>query len=114
SAFYTYKNDKKILENNQDKTNLERETFLYNIELELIQQDAEINKIEELITTDKRIIQHREKVTNTTRNQLKYGTATSNDYLTAIAAEDQVKLRLMIHKNKLLKAKYDKQTTIGI
>lgn len=114
SVFYTHKNDKKVLENNQDMVDIQREVFLYNTKLELIQQDAEINKIEELIETDKRIIQHREKVKNTTRNQLKYGTATSNDYLTALTAEDQAKLSLIIHEIDLLMKKYDVQTTTGV
>src|SRR5690606_35522556 len=84
TGFYTYKNEKKMLANNQSLIDIERETFLFNINLILKQHNADIIKMQELIETDKSIVTLRENVKNTTQNQLQYGTATTNDYLIAV------------------------------
>src|SRR5690606_23782989 len=84
TGFYTFKNEKKILANSQNMIDIQMETFLFNTNLTLKQQNADITKMEQLIETDKSIIALRENVKNTTQNQLTYGTATTNDYLIAV------------------------------
>ena len=111
--FYTYKNEKKMLANSQSMVDIQRETFLFNTSLTLKQQNADITKIQELIKTDKSIVTLRESVKNTTKNQLTYGTATTNDYLIAVNAEDQAKQNLILHEIQLLMTEYNTQTTAG-
>jgi len=111
--FYTYKNEKKIIANSQNMIDIQRETFLFNTNLTLKQQNADITKMQELIETDKSIITLRESVKNTTQNQLTYGTATTNDYLIAVNAEDQAKQNLILHEIQLLMTEYNAQTTAG-
>lgn len=111
--FYTYKNEKKIIANSQNMIDIQRETFLFNTNLTLKQQNADITKMQELIETDKSIITLRESVKNTTQNQLTYGTATTNDYLIAVNAEDQAKQNLILHEIQLLMTEYNTQTTSG-
>ena len=111
--FYTYKNEKKIIANSQNMIDIQRETFLFNTNLTLKQQNADITKMQELIETDKSIITLRESVKNTTQNQLTYGTATTNDYLIAVNAEDQAKQNLILHEIQLLMTEYNTQTTAG-
>lgn len=113
TGFYTYKNEKKILANNQSMIDIQRETFLFNTNLTLKQQNADITKVQELIETDRNIITLRESVKNTTQNQLTYGTATTNDYLIAVNAEDQAKQSLILHEIQLLMTEYNAQTTAG-
>ncbi len=113
TGFYTYKNEKKILANNQSIIDIQRETFLFNTNLTLKQQNADITKMQELIETDRSIITLRESVKNTTQNQLTYGTATTNDYLIAVNAEDQAKQSLILHEIQLLMTEYNAQTTAG-
>ena len=113
TGFYTYINEKKILTNNQSAIDIQRETFLFNTNLTLKQQNADITKMQELIETDKSIITLRESVKNTTQNQLTYGTATTNDYLIAVNAEDQAKQSLILHEIQLLMTEYNAQTTAG-
>jgi outer membrane protein TolC len=113
TGFYTYKNEKKILTNNQSAIDIQRETFLFNTNLTLKQQNADITKMQELIETDKSIITLRESVKTTTQNQLTYGTATTNDYLIAVNAEDQAKQSLILHEIQLLMTEYNAQTTAG-
>lgn len=113
TGFYTYKNEKKMLANNQSMIDIQRETFLFNTNLTLKQQNADITKMQELIETDKSIVTLRENVKNTTQNQLTYGTATTNDYLIAVNAEDQAKQSLILHEIQLLMTEYNAQTTAG-
>jgi len=113
TGFYTYKNEKKMLANNQSLIDIERETFLFNINLILKQHNADIIKMQELIETDKSIVTLRENVKNTTQNQLQYGTATTNDYLIAVNAEDLAKQSLILHEIQLLMTEYNAQTTAG-
>lgn len=113
TGFYTYKNEKKMIANSQSMIDIQRETFLFNTNLTLKQQNADITKIQELIETDKSIVTLRESVKNTTQNQLTYGTATTNDYLIAVNAEDQAKQNLILHEIQLLMTEYNTQTTSG-
>jgi len=113
TGFYTYKNEKKMLANNQSMIDIQRETFLFNTNLTLKQQNADITKMQDLIETDKSIVTLRESVKNTTQNQLTYGTATTIDYLIAVNAEDQAKQSLILHEIQLLMTEYNAQTTAG-
>ncbi len=113
TRFYTYKKEKEILSLNQDIINVKQETFLFNTQLKLKQQNAEIDKIKELIKTDKDIVNLQENIKNTTLNQLTYGTATTNDYLTAINAENKAKQNLILHNIQLLMSQYNTQITKG-
>lgn len=113
SNFYTQKNEKKILSVSQNNVEVQRETFLFNTQLKTKQQNTGINKVLKLIETDKSIIKLRENIKKTTQNQLTYGTATINDYLTAVNAEDQAKQRLILHQIELLMTEYNNKILTG-
>ncbi len=113
TGFYTYKNERRTLALNQSFIDIQRETFLFNTNFALKQQNADITKMQELIETDKSIVTLRESVKTTTQNQLTYGTATTNDYLIAVNAEDQAKQNLILHEIQLLMTEYNLQTTSG-
>lgn len=111
--FYTYKQEKQLLTINQNTLGVQKETFLFNTNLMLKQQNNEIAKLEELIQTDKDIIRLRENVKLSAQNQLEFGTATTNDYLTYINAEDNAKQALLLHEIQLLMARYSFKTISG-
>lgn len=113
TGFYTYNKEKKIISVNQSFIDIQRETFLFNTNLNLRQQNSEITKVQELIETDRDIISLRESVKNTTKIQLENGTATTNDYLISVNAEDQARQNLILHEIQLLMAQYNYQTTSG-
>ena len=98
---------------NQKALDVQKETFLFNTHLTLKQQNNEITKLEELIQTDKDIIQLRENVKLSAQSQLENGTATTNDYLTYVNAEDQAKQNLILHEIQLLMAQYHFKITSG-
>ena len=113
SGFYTYKNDKKILALNQNGLDIQKDVFIFNTTLSMQQQNAEVSKIQELIDTDQIIVALRESIKGTTKSQLENGTATTNDYLVAVNAQDQAQQNLMLHQIQLLMSQYNHKTTSG-
>lgn len=113
AGYYSSKNDKQLIQLQQKEIEVEKETFLFNTQITLSQQNSEIDKMEKLVTTDQQIIPLLENVKNSSLNQLKYGTATTNDYILAVNAVDTAKLNLVIHQIQLLLAQYALQTTTG-
>ncbi len=113
SGFYTFKKEKQLLTLNQNSFDIQNETFLFSTRLSMTQQNSEINKFQELITTDNEIIALREKIKSTSKSQLENGTTTTIDYMTYVNAEDQAKQNLLLHQIQLLIAQYNYQTTSG-
>lgn len=113
SGLYTAGKERKIIGLNQKTLDIQKEVFLFNTRLSLEQQHSEVQKIKELIATDNDIIALRAQVKETTQTQLEYGTATSNDFITAANAEDQARQNLLLHNIQLLLAQYNIQTTSG-
>lgn len=113
SGLYTYKNDKQLININKRTIELQKETFLLNTNSQLVQQQAEINKYEQLIATDQQIIELRKSVKDAALAQLENGVITSGDYLREVNAEDQARLTLITHQLQLLQAKINYQTITG-
>lgn len=113
SAFYTYKKDKSIVSLNQDLVEVQRQVFLFNTQLSLSQQQAELNKMEELIKTDEEILSLRSSIKTTANAQLENGTITAIDYVSYVNAEDQAKQNKLLHQLQLLMAQYATQTISG-
>ena len=113
SGLYTAKNERKQVATNQAGIKLQQEIFLFNTNLALSQQCAEISKMQELITDDSEIIKLRENVKNATQTQLENGTATTNDYLIAVNAEAQARQNLISHEIQLIMYQYNVKTTTG-
>lgn len=113
SGYYTRSREQKIIEVNQEKVKVQRDVFLFQTELGVNQQRVEIQKMTDLMASDREIIALREEVIDATKNQLEFGTATSNDFLVAVNAKDQARQNLVLHEIQLLMAQYNLQTTTG-
>ncbi len=113
SGFYTIKKDKSILDINRNIIDLQKETFLFNTNFTLKQQSAETIKLQELISTDKEIIDLRTSIKNTANAQLENGVIGSTDYVRELNAEDQAKQNQILHQIQLLMAQYNLQNTSG-
>jgi outer membrane protein TolC len=113
SGFYTFNKERKILDLNKTLIDIQKEAFLFNTNVSMKQQNSEIVKYIDLLATDVEIIQLREQIKNTTKNQLENGTATTNDYLTNLNAADQARQTKLYHQIQLQMAQYSYQTTTG-
>ncbi|WP_200880916.1 TolC family protein [Porphyromonas cangingivalis] len=113
SGLYTHRKQKKNIEINRNSVDVQRDLFLFNTNLTLTQQDSEIAKLRELMASDCEIIELRESVKRSTESQLENGTATANDYIQHVNAEDQARQNLVLHEIQLLMALYNHKTTSG-
>ena len=112
-GLYTRQNEKKLVEINQQSVNVQKDVFLLNTNTQLKQQQSEIEKLQQLIATDKEIIDLRIKVKDAAKAQLENGVITANDYLQEVNAEDQSRQSLITHQVQLLQAKINYQTISG-
>lgn len=110
---YTHKKDKQLLDINAQTVSIQKETFLLNTQAQLKQQQAEIDKLEQLISSDTAIINLRLQVKEAAKAQLENGVITANDYLRELNAEDQARQLLITHQIQLLQAKINYQNIAG-
>lgn len=113
AGLYTYKKSKLISKNNEEMVFDRKNTFLFNTNLTLRQQNADIERYRELIRSDDEIIKLRGSVKQTSAVQLQNGVMTANDYLLDINAEAQARQDRTLHQVQLLMAQYDHKTTSG-
>ena len=113
AGFYTIKNEKALIKINQQKLDIQQETFMFNTTNTLKQQSEETIKYNKLLQSDEAIILLRNKVKIAASSQLQYGTINANDYMKEVNAEDQAKQNKIIHEIQLLMAEYTIKTTSG-
>jgi outer membrane protein TolC len=113
SALYTLKNDRRLLSVNRKNIDLQKQTFLFNTNLTLIQQNAEENKYTALLEKDQKIIGLRTSVKIAAAAQLENGVITSHDYITEVNAENQAKQGLILHEIQFLQSQYNSKNTSG-
>jgi outer membrane protein TolC len=110
---YTSKQEKEIIQLNKQSVTIQQDAFVLNTNSQLKQQQAEINKINQLILKDLEIIELRSKVKEAANAQLENGVITANDYLREVNAEDQARQNLIVHQLQLLQAQINYQTILG-
>jgi len=113
SGFYTLNHDKAILDINQQTIDVQRETFLFNTNFTLKQQNADVAKYNALLATDNEIITLRNNIKNAASAQLENGIINSSDYLREVNADDQARQNKIVHEIQLLMAQYAQQNTTG-
>jgi outer membrane protein TolC len=112
-GWYTQKKEKQLIDINNKFIGIQKKTFLLNTNTALKQQDAEINKLQQLLAKDNEIIALRISIKEAAAAQLENGVITSNDYLREVNAEDQARQSLIAHTVQLLQAQINYQTISG-
>lgn len=113
SGFYTARKEKFILDIKKKTTGLQKETFLFNTNLSLQQQQSEAGKWKDLLETDNEMVRLRASVKNAAAAQLENGVITSSDFIREVNAEDQALQNKMLHEIQLLLAQYNVQWSTG-
>ena len=113
SVFYTLKKDRQLLDLNRNAIEIQKETFLFNTDLTVSQQDAEWQKYNELLGSDEEIIKLRTQIKTAAIAQFENGVINSSDYLREANAENSARQNKAIHQIQLLLAQYNLQTTTG-
>jgi outer membrane protein TolC len=113
SSFYTIKKERALIDISRQTLDVQKETFLFNTNLTVKQQDADIGKYQQLLASDDEIIDLRTKVKNSAMAQLENGVISGNDFLSEVNDEDQARQNKILHEVQLLIAQYNQQTTTG-
>lgn len=110
-ALYTRKNDKARLQLQRDMTENTREVFLFNNNLEQIQQDENIARYQKLMARDGEIIALRQAVRKAAESKLAHGIIDVNDLVREINQENAACVQQSVHEIEMLKEIYDNRYT---
>ncbi len=113
SGFYNHKRDKALIDIAMQNVNNQRETFLFNTRMQVLQQQSETEKNMRLSATDNEIIELREAIKQTSLTQLENGVITSSDYVREVIAADNARQVKLIHEIQLLLSQYNQQIING-
>ncbi|MCC8095093.1 MAG: TolC family protein [Tannerellaceae bacterium] len=105
--FYTLRNDRRKIETNRLAVDLQRESFLFNTELDMVQQNTDIRKMTELIKSDQEIIRLRTSIKEAAEVKLENGVISVTDLIREINAEDQAKQAGATHRIQQLMSVYN-------
>lgn len=110
-ALYTRKNDKGKLRVQRDMAETTRSVFLFNNNLEQIQQKENILRYEQLMADDEEIITLRTMVRRAAESKLSNGIIDVNDLIREINSENAAKVQQSMHEIEMLKEMYDWKIT---
>ena len=110
-ALYTRKNDKAKLQLQRDMTENNREVFLFNNNLEQIQQHENIARYQKLMAQDGEIISLRQAVRKAAESKLAHGIIDANDLVREINQEHAACVQQSVHEIEMLKEIYDNKYT---
>jgi len=110
-ALYTRKNDKAKLQLQRDMTENSREVFLFNNNLEQIQQNENIERYQKLMAHDGEIISLRQALRQAAESKLAHGIIDVNDLVREINQENAACVQQSVHEIEMLKEIYDNKFT---
>ena len=110
-ALYSLKNDKAKLRLQREMTENAREIFLFNNQLEVIQQNENIKRYHTMKKTDDEIIMLRTNIRKAAESKLSHGIIDINNLLREINNENAAKIQQTIHDIEMLKEMYNLKYT---
>ena len=110
-ALYTRKNDKAKLDVQREGFNVQRETFLFNNNLEQIQQNENIERYRKLMADDEEIISLRTSIRKAAESKLAHGIIDVNDLVKEINNENAARVQQSMHEIQMLNEIYDLKYT---
>ncbi len=110
-ALYTRKNDKARLQTERSLNDARREEFLFNNNLQQLQQSEDIQRYRTLMATDAEILKLRSSVRKAAESKLAHGIIDVNDLLREINSETAARVQQSVHEIQWLKAISDLEYT---
>ena len=110
-ALYTRKNDKAKIQLQRDMAETNRDVFLFNNNLEQIQQNENIPRYKKLMADDEEIISLRSSIRKAAESKLSHGIIDVNDLVKEINNENAAKVQQTVHEIEMLKEIYDLKYT---
>ena len=106
-GFYTRDNNKKLIDNNISRVETQRDIFLFNTNLDIVQKQHNIAKCMEQLKYDDEIIALRTSVRQASEAKMTNGTISGSDLTREINAEQNAKQDKTLHEMELLLAIYN-------
>ncbi|MFZ4582396.1 MAG: TolC family protein [Paludibacter sp.] len=113
SGYYSQKNNLEKITLNQKSVDIQKETFLFNNNLQNRQQINEIEKLKATMKNDDEIILLRTNIKKATTAKLDNGTATITDMLRDVNAESMARQARTLHEIQLYMAVYQLKNNIN-
>ncbi|UMB59404.1 TolC family protein [Lutibacter sp. A80] len=107
------KKQQKSLLINKEIVENKKQVFELNTTIQLQQKQTDINKLSNLIKSDKEIIELRKKVLKSAASQLKNGVITASSYITEVTNLFEAENNLQTHKIEMLLEKANYNTLKG-
>ena len=98
SSLYTLKKEKALLDNERLRLHVERSTFLFNTDLQLINRQTDLKRILDLLQQDDEIIRLRGNIVKASEAKLRTGTIQVNDLLRDISSENRALQQKALHE----------------
>lgn len=112
-ALYTRKNDKAKIQLQRERAEVSRDVFLFNNQLEQIQQQEDMERYRKLMSDDEEIIRIRSAVRKAAESKLAHGIIDVNDLVREINNENAARVQQSIHEIEMLKEIYDLKITLN-
>jgi outer membrane protein TolC len=112
-SLYSLKNNRQQLDISRQNLDISKETFLFNTNLTLRQQNQDIEKYAALMEQDDDAITLRSSVRKSAQAQLDNGVITVHEYISQLNAENLAKQSRILHSIQLLQAQYNYKNTSG-
>ena len=113
ASLYTLSNRRNSLSLSQQSIEVDRETFLFNTNLDWVMQDEQVKKYRDLIKQDDEVIALRTAVTRSAEAQLENGVITTHEYIQKVNAEHLARQNKILHEVQLLQANYNQKFITG-
>ena len=110
-ALYSRKNDKAKIQLQRETAETSRDVFLFNNNLEQIQQNENIERYKKLMADDKEIISLRSSIRKAAESKLSHGIIDVNDLVKEINNENAARVGQSMHEIQMLKEIYDLKYT---
>ena len=110
-ALYTRKNDKAKLDAQRSMFNVQRDVFLFNNNLEQIQENENIERYGKLMADDEEIISLRSSIRKAAESKLSHGIIDVNDLVKEINNENAARVQQSVHEIEMLKEIYNLKYT---
>ena len=112
-ALYTHKNDKGKIQLRRESAEVSRAHFLFENNMEQIQQKENITRYQRLMAEDAEIISLRSSIRKAAESKLYHGIIDVNDLVREINNENNARVQQSIHEIEMLKEIYDLKFTMG-
>jgi outer membrane protein TolC len=105
-GLYTHGNNKNITDMKHGEVQTQRETFLFNNNLELTQTQIELQKYKALLDQDREILKLKSSIKNAYEVKYENGISTMSELLDKTNEESLAKQHLIVHEIQYLMKAY--------